>query len=98
MEQFLPTTIKDSNNNIKKRKIYVSSAVQVQQLSSTALTTLEAEEDKNKLMPCNEEWDEEEIIDSPALLIQNRNNSTNPLLLASKLPQNEITLVSDPLR
>ena len=47
--------------------------VQVQQLSSTALTTffsddkfdkIEVEEDKNTLMPYNEEWDEEEIIDT----------------------------------
>ena len=33
----------------------------------------------------------------PALLIQNGNNSTILLLLVSKLPQNEITLASDPL-
>ena len=30
MEHFLPTTTEDSNNNIKKRKIHVSSAVLIQ--------------------------------------------------------------------
>ena len=45
MDQYLPTNIKDSNNNIKKRKIHKS----------------------------------------PALLIQNGNNSTIPLMLAPEL-------------
>lgn len=47
----MPSNIKDSNNNIKKRKIH----------------------------------------DSPALLVQNENNSTTPLLLAPEFPKNEIT-------
>ena len=89
IKQFLPTTTKDSNNNLKKRNIYVLLAVQVQQLFLTALTTSEVKENKNMLMPYNDEqWNEEEIIDSLALLIQNGNNLTIPLLLASKLPQN----------
>ena len=88
-----------ASDPLRRSSIQLLMSVQVQQSSLTALTTSEVEEDENTLMPYNDEqWNEEEIIDSPALLIQNGNNSTIPLLLASELPQNEITLAPDPLR